>query len=175
MMLRIAHMLIIAMVCFPAQAGELYAWHRVLPPKQVSDAAVELVGAPTPTRLHAFRGKPVVLNFWATWCPPCIDELPTLAALQERHAKDGLVVLAVSIDTAHDLGTIEGFLQKNQIAHPRLAHDKEGVLFRPLRGAGLPVTYLMNREGALVYKYEGATDWLGAEHQPYIREILQDN
>ena len=173
MLNRIAQFLTIAMLCLPAHAeDELYTWQAVDPAKPAPTTAFTLQGKRVPANLADFKGKAVVLNFWATWCTPCVKELPTLAALQERYADKGLVVLAMSVD-GQAFSTVENFLRKKNIAYPLLGHDPESQLFKPLQGTGLPLTYLLNRDGEMVYRFEGATDWLEMQHVPYINEALQ--
>lgn len=105
-----------------------------------------------PFRLKDFSGKPLVLNIWATWCPPCIKEMPTLAALEKRY-EGKIQVIAVSVD-AGGFAEIETFFAKHPVAHPRLFHDTNMKLFKHLRLRGLPTTFIINAEGQTVAKME---------------------
>ena len=172
MLNRIAQILTIAMLCLPAKAADLYTWHKLSPQQAAPSTKFTLSGKRGLASLHDFKGKAVLLNFWATWCTPCVKELPTLAALQERYADDGLVVLAVSVD-ARDFDGVKAFLKKKNIAYPLLGHDRDSELYGPLGSTGLPLTYVINREGELTHYFEGATDWLEMRHVPYIKGALQ--
>lgn len=108
--------------------------------------------AGTVYHLQDFSGKPLVLNIWATWCPPCIKEMPTLAALEKRY-EGKIQVIAVSVD-AGGFAEIEAFFAKHPIAHPRLFHDADKKLFTHLRLRGLPTTFILNAEGQTVAKME---------------------
>lgn len=102
--------------------------------------------------LKDFHGKPLVMNLWATWCPPCISELPVLAGLEERYGGK-LQVIAISVD-AEGVGAVDAFLAKNDIRHPPFYYDKNGALFRYLKLRGLPTTYILNADGQAVAKLE---------------------
>lgn len=166
----IAQFLLAAMLCLPAQASELYRWIALNPPVAAPTGEFVLAGQKKPTTLAAFKGSAVLINFWATWCTPCLKELPSLAELQRR--RSGLQVIALSVD-AQPFDVVQGFLRKKNIRAPRIGHDPQGVVYEPLGKSGLPLTYLMNREGMLTHYYEGATDWAGSEHAKLLNEALR--
>ncbi len=103
-------------------------------------------------RLKDFSGKPLVLNIWATWCSPCIKEMPTLATLEQRY-NGKIQVIAISVDTG-GFSEIEAFFANHPIAHPRVFHDADMKLFKHLRLRGLPTTFILNAEGQTVVKME---------------------
>ena len=160
-----------AMLSLPAFAGELYTWHKAAREKQAPHASFTLAGEKAPVTMKHFRGKVVVVNFWATWCAPCLEELPTLAALQNNYAKNDVVVLAMSVD-AKPFAVVKRFLRNKRIDTPLLAHDKTGDFYQPLSASGLPLTYVIDRKGNVAYRYEGATDWTDDEHAEIIKEVL---
>ena len=120
-------------------------------------------------RLADYRGKLVLLNFWATWCPPCVAEVPSLNNLYERFRDDGLVVLAVSVDTEEDV--YRQFLDRFGVTFPTVL-DPERIVSSRYGTLKYPESYLINREGAVVQKYVGAEDWGSTEIVNYLRSLL---
>ena len=100
-------------------------------------------------------GQVLLVAFFATWCPPCIQEIPTLIALQESYKSKGFSVIAFSVDEG-DLGPLEKLIDKNNINYPVLLADSD--VTRSFGGvAGIPVVFLVNRKGEIVKKYLGYT------------------
>jgi len=112
-----------------------------------------------PLNLTDFKGQVVVLNFWATWCPPCLDEMPSLNRLAERYAGKGVVVLGVSVD--EDDEAYRKFLEQNQISFMTLRNPSR-TISEQYGTYKLPESYLISREGRLVKKIIGATNWTAA-------------
>ena len=111
-------------------------------------------------KLSDYRGKWVVVNYWATWCPPCLDEIPELIEFHEQYKKDKAVVLGVSYEEV-DSGDLKKFIDEYFISYPVLIGDISlpppfGPLF------GLPTTYVISPKGELVYTQVGGVtkDWL---------------
>lgn len=102
--------------------------------------------------LKDFSGKPLIMNVWATWCPPCVAELPVLAWLEKRY-EGRLQVIGISTDGG-GFDAIDAFLAKTPVEHPPFYHDKDGLLFKHLKLRGLPTTYILNAEGQTVAKLE---------------------
>lgn len=103
-----------------------------------------------------FKGKVVLLNFWATWCPPCRKEIPGLIRLQQAYADRGLVVVGVSFDTKHPQ-KVAPFMKKYGINYPVAMGD--GAIAEDYTGGGsslaLPITFLIDRAGRLVASHRG--------------------
>jgi len=100
-------------------------------------------------------GKILVLNFWATWCPPCLRELPLFDALQSTRAEDGLQVVGIAIDNQ---GDVESFLAEHPVSFPILLGDMDAIeLSRRLgnRVQGLPFTAIFDPRGRRVYAHSG--------------------
>jgi peroxiredoxin len=107
-------------------------------------------------RLADFRGRVVVLNFWATWCPPCIDEMPSLQKLHQALAERGVAVVAVSVDER--FRDIPPFVRKFDLTFPVL-HDEGKKVSRKYQTFKYPETYILDREGRLRSKVVGPRDW----------------
>ncbi|MEM7169867.1 MAG: TlpA disulfide reductase family protein [Pseudomonadota bacterium] len=121
--------------------------------------------------LADYKGKTVLLNFWATWCAPCIHEMPSLDALQTRFRGDGLQILAVSLDRG-GLGKVVPFKDEMAFADLDLFLDPKGKFSREFQVYGLPVTYLIGPDGKMIGSLVGPADWNGPEAEALIRHYL---
>ena len=118
--------------------------------------------------LDELRGKVVVLNFWATWCPPCIEEMPSLVQMQQKMKGKGVEVLAISVDA--DQGAYQDFLKEHKVdfAHRARPRPEEQ---QPLRDIQVPETYIIDRQGVLRRKFIGAIDWGTPEILDYLGKL----
>ncbi len=123
------------------------------------------------TSLQAFRGRVVLLNFWATWCAPCIREMPSLDRLQAKLGGEGLKVVAVSEDFT-GLEVVVPFFKRLGLANLEVYLDPDGALSRAVGVAGLPTTLLIDREGRLLGGLEGPAEWDSEEAVSFIRHYL---
>lgn len=121
-------------------------------------------------RLSDFRGKVVLVHFWATWCPPCVMEFSTLNDLYRKMPRDKFVILAVSQDE-EGIRAINAFRKKVPFDFSAVLDPKQEVsdLYGTYR---LPETYLVNKEGIIVKKFVGPEDWAQPKLQNKIREYL---
>lgn len=103
--------------------------------------------------LARMRGSVVLVNFWATWCEPCRQELPQLQQLYERHSDDGLVVLGVSDE---DPGKARQYLEEHGIGYPSL-HDAAGSVMQSYQIGSMPTSLIIDRDGQLLQRMEGYT------------------
>jgi len=106
-------------------------------------------------RLSDFRGKPVIVNFWATWCPPCRAETPELQALH-RELGDKVVLLGVNV-TSQDNGDVAGFVREFGVTYPILM-DVDGKAFQDYNILGLPTTIFIDRNGIVNEVFTGAVN-----------------
>ena len=112
-----------------------------------------------PATLADFKGQPLVVNLWATWCPPCVGELPSLDKLQAKMRAKGLKVIAISMDKGNGMETVTKFLHKQRIEHLTPYWDKDRQVMEAFNIEDLPVSYLVSRDGTIVKKYEGPYAW----------------
>lgn len=117
--------------------------------------------------LRDFRGKVVVLNFWATWCPPCIDEMPSLSSMQAQ-LRDHVSVVAVSVD--HDPEAYARFLRENniQLLTVRDAEQKSNLMYGTTK---YPETYVIDASGVLRRKIVGPIEWTKPEILEYLKKL----
>ena len=118
--------------------------------------------------LSQFRGKTVVLNFWATWCAPCVEEMPSLVQMQRKLSQNGVEVVAVSIDD--DAQAYRKFLQDHNIdlTTVRDPQKKSANLYGTSKW---PETYIIDRDGIVRRKFIGPQDWLGPEIVDYLKKL----
>ena len=130
--------------------------------------------------LESLRGKVVLLNIWATWCPPCIREMPAIESAYRQLKSEGLEVLAVSVDAPvgkRDAmgnlgGDIQEFAQQFSLTFPIL-HDPEKRVEQKFAIFGLPTTIVIDRDGRIAQKVIGGAEWDDAEHMASLRELLR--
>ncbi len=121
--------------------------------------------------LSKFKGKPVLVNLWASWCAPCIKELPTLQQLKQAKADDGkLGVIAVSQDMAPQ-GSVEAFLAERDLGSFAAYHDADMNLTSALNIQIMPTTILYDAQGREVWRYVGDLDWAGEEAKKLLAEV----
>ena len=121
--------------------------------------------------LTRFKGTPVLVNLWASWCAPCIKELPTLQQLEQSQAKEGqLGVIAVSQDMAPQ-GSVDAFLGERDIGRFAAFHDDQMKLTDALKIQIMPTTILYDAQGKEVWRYVGDLDWTGEEARALLSEL----
>jgi peroxiredoxin len=110
-----------------------------------------------PVQLSKRQGNVIFINIWATWCPPCVEEMPTIQQLYEQLHGHGLEVLAISVDA---LGTqvVGPFMQKHRLTFPVLL-DAASRIPRLYRTSGVPESFIVDKRGRLVEKIVGPRDW----------------
>lgn len=129
-----------------------------LPNQRLTDAE----GA-TQTLAELQGGEVLVLNLWATWCAPCLEEMPTLGALQRAYEGRGVRVLAVSVDSAGESAKAETELARlSDYTLPFLIEPSRAILFAA-QARGMPTTIVYDREGQEIARLSGGADWSGPE------------
>lgn len=137
-------------------------------PQQLAEAAPDFSvhNGPQTIRLSQFRGKLVILNFWATWCAPCIDELPSLQALQRE--RPDVQVLAVSIDD--DPVAYQNFLKQYDISLLSARDGSQGANLK-YGSVRVPETFVLDRNGVVRRKFVGPQQWTDPEITSYLAKL----
>jgi peroxiredoxin len=122
--------------------------------------------------LSDYRGKVVVVNVWATWCPPCVDEMPSLEKLYQEFKNESFEILAVSIDS-DGIAAVPPFMKKHGLTFPVLL-DSKAAIRSSYRTTGVPETFIIDKKGFLVKKVIGPLNWAAPEVLDYIRKLIQE-
>lgn len=125
-----------------------------------------------PVKVADLKGKVVVMNLWATWCAPCVVEMPTLAKLQAEYADKGVEVVAISIDGEAEAAKARLFIAKNEPL--KFYHDRESKMpFKMQPSAGnLPATVIYGKDGMELGRVAGPADWSGADVRAVLDKAL---
>jgi cytochrome c biogenesis protein CcmG, thiol:disulfide interchange protein DsbE len=146
-----------------------------MPPPRVAACLLALllsgnsVVCATGLDLHAYRGKVVYLDFWASWCGPCRESFPWLAGLLRERASQDLVVIGVNVDK--DRALAERFLGETPAAFS-IVYDPEGELASAYKVAGMPTAILIDRTGAVRYQHTGFSIKKKDEYARQLRTLL---
>jgi cytochrome c biogenesis protein CcmG/thiol:disulfide interchange protein DsbE len=123
-------------------------------------------------RLSDFRGKKAVfLNFWATWCVPCRQEMPTMEKAYQEYKSRGLEILAVSLDTGSK-SAVRNFMSELKLGYPALL-DPEMEVLRLYRQFSIPATFLIDKQGIVRHRELGYRDWTTPEARTLLEAILK--
>lgn len=114
---------------------------------------------PAKRSLKDLKGKPIILHFWATWCGPCVEELPHLDVYAKKNENTAHII-AVATDFK-DVAKIRNFYKDKGIKNLSITFDKEGILSRTFRASALPTTVFINSTGHEIGRIQGAVEWTG--------------
>ncbi|MGM0422011.1 MAG: TlpA family protein disulfide reductase [Pseudomonadota bacterium] len=112
-----------------------------------------------PVDFSRWRGQKLIVNLWATWCAPCVDELPYLDNLKEKAGALGMDVIAVSLDRQKDHAEIAAFLDKLDVENLTPYHDADGEFMRNLDIRQFPLTLILNEQGQIIAQHQGPLKW----------------
>lgn len=135
-------------------------------------AASAGAAAPRWPVLQSLAGKVVLLDFWASWCAPCLHSFPWMNELAARYGKDGLVVVAVNLD--QDRALADAFLDRVPAAF-RVEYDQGGALAREFGVRAMPTSILIDRGGNIRVRHAGFRERERAERERQIRLLLEEN
>jgi len=152
----------------PARLGEFVPSAPLLPAPATS--FVDLTGSEV--SLAQFSGKIVLVNLWATWCEPCLREMPSLERLQSRLG-DKIVVVAISEDRGGSK-TVEPFIGKLGLKSVKIYLDPKSAMERAFKVQGLPTSFLIDREGRVLGRVEGAAEWDKPKLLGILKSFLGD-
>jgi thiol-disulfide isomerase/thioredoxin len=143
------------------------------PPRPVPDVAVETrTGERVP--LSDLKGRPILINFWATWCGPCISEMPALDALAAERANTPLAIMAVSEDRKGE-SVVAPFLHKLRLGNLPIYLDPQTKALAAFGSDALPTTVLIDRKGREVGRLMGAASWDSAAAHRLIDRLISPN
>lgn len=140
--------------------------------------AVTLAGEPV--RLEDYDGRVILLNIWATGCPPCREEMPSMQALAETITDEDFEIVAVSVDAGEEGavgwggfagGDVPAFVEEFGLTFDVL-RDAEGTIAETYQATGLPESFLIGRDGLIYKKVPGGTDWSNERYVEQIRRLL---
>ena len=134
-------------------------------------AAATVDATPVPKTLADFRGKVILLNVWATWCVPCVVEMPSIQKLHAEFADRGLQVIAVSVDDAGAEEKIRSFLVEHRLTFLVL-HEPSGAIQRAYQTTGVPETFVIGADGVIRKKVIGISDWSSEANRALIAQLL---
>jgi len=143
--------------------GDLFSKMRINPikgDKKAPDFSLkDLTGKKV--EIKDYKGKIIFLNFWATWCVPCKEEMPSLEVLHERFKGEKFVLLTVSVDY-EGLKVVHGFLDKHSYTFPVLL-DPNGETLDLFEVKGIPITFIIDKKGRVIGRALGPRDWRSPE------------
>jgi len=121
--------------------------------------------------LSDYRGKVVFVNIWATWCPPCVEEMPSMQKLYQKLKGENFEILAVSIDSK-GAKVVAPFMQKYKLTFPALI-DYMSTIKRIYKTTGVPESYIIDKDGILAKKVIGPLDWSRPDILRLFRDLIQ--
>src|SRR5579862_3109232 len=151
----------------PAAAARIARWD---PAKPTPSLDLESVDGER-WELSALRGKVGVLNFWASWCEPCVAEIPQLNAMVRRHEHDALLVLGINYCESRE--AIGRFIEGRPVRYPIL-RDPQGAAFRAWGGGVLPSSILVSQRGRARFAIQGQLDWESTPATRLLKSLLAD-
>ncbi len=153
---------------FAGQFSHVTVKNRAVPMHEVSFR--DLNGKET--SWDAFDGEYLLVNFWATWCAPCVVELPSLDKLRQRFEGKGLNIIAVSLDQNRDQDDIKKFLENRGIGDFAAYWDEFSQIQRSIRLRGIPTSFLLNPKGQILYIFEGDATWNAPDAITFFETLL---
>jgi thiol-disulfide isomerase/thioredoxin len=155
----------------PGEEENAVEWHATPTPGPLATVFQDSAGADV--TLASFKGKVVVVNFWATWCAPCVKEMPTLNALQSQMG-DKLKVIAISQDRDGAKVTVP-FIQKNGWKDVSYFDEPKSRFQRDAQLRGLPTTIILDQTGQEVGRLEGTIDWTRNDVKAVLNKLASTN
>ena len=165
--------LLLSLTCGPAAAEDPFkAMNLIRPPRPhvAREFSLKSTDGKATIKLADYRGKVVFLNFWATWCPPCLEEMPAMQRVYERYRDRGLVVVAVSVDA--DGSGIEPFVKQRGLSFP-IGQDPQMALAEQYGVRALPSSFLVDRKGNLAALAIGPREWDTMPSRAVLESLLK--
>ena len=143
---------------------------NVSPPQDPPPDAVFVAADGSTHHLSEFKGRGMVVNMWATWCAPCVAEMPSLQTLSKALAPHDIAVLPLSSDRG-GADAVRAWYHAHDIAALPVLLDPKGALSRAFNARGIPTTIIIDKSGKVVARLEGAADWGAPEAQALIQKL----
>jgi peroxiredoxin len=121
--------------------------------------------------LSDYKGKVVLVNIWATWCPPCVKEMPSMEKLYRKFKGENFEILAVSIDEPGPKA-VAPFMEKTRLTFPALI-DSKGAIKPVYRITGIPESFIIDKQGLLIKKIVGPIDWAAPQVFRFFNSLIQ--
>ena len=164
--LAVACLICLAVACTGSGGPRLpgsVALNRPAPEFEVQDRAGQV------HRLSDFRGKVVLINFWATWCPPCLEEMPSMESLRKQMDETRLQIMALSVDGSWE--PVDTFLQQNAFGFGIYSDFEQKVA--ELYGTHMvPETYIVDKQGVILCKVTGDRDWMEPAMIAFLKRLI---
>ncbi len=139
----------------------------------VGDVATPFTLPDLEGKMHGLpEGEVVLLNFWATWCPPCRKEMPSMATLHRKYAEKGLKVVAVSVD--RDANDLSAFVREYELPF-QVLHDADSSVSHSYAVFRYPETFLIDRQGKVRYYFSGAVEWMSESVTKKVEGLLNES
>ena len=158
-------------------AGAWYGWHMsanagVAPGTPAPNFAGAVLGDPGQIKgIADYRGEVVVINLWATWCIPCITEMPSIQRLYERYGDRGLRVVGIAVDDPPFADRVAAFVKERGVTF-EILHEGSGKVELDYQTRGIPATYVVARDGRIRMIRQGAADWDAPNVHAVIEQLL---
>jgi thiol-disulfide isomerase/thioredoxin len=159
----------------PTLKGDMQKMKMVPAKPNVSDVSFAQLGfaKESPRKISQFKNEWLLVNFWATWCAPCIKEMPSLEKLQEKYAGKGLRVIAIAMDDDLKEEQLTAFLKRKKIAGLVPQYwDEGGNIYKSFMFEGYPTTWIVDPYGRKVAIYEGDKDWMSEDTLAFVDSVL---
>ena len=155
----------------PELAGEMTQWQIVDPPYHPQTAMmVDMDGVEMP--ISQLRGSWTLVNFWATWCPPCLVELPMLVELDAAFEGQGFEVLAVNMDSGMSRERLQGLIDKYEMARLGAYRSSGRSIHNAFEIRGLPTSVMIDPNGLMRGVFLGEADWTSRDARAFVSSVL---
>jgi thiol-disulfide isomerase/thioredoxin len=146
---------------------------KVLEKPKDLPAATYLAGLEKSVPLENLKGQWTILNLWATWCAPCVVELPSLQKLADAYADKGVQVIAISLDNPPNVAKLKEDIARAKLSNINIAQnwDDKGEIADGLWPEGIPTTYIINPKGQIVAIFEGDADWFSEDAKAFVESL----
>lgn len=136
------------------------------------DFQAAVIGEPERVKgIADYRGEVVLLNLWATWCVPCVTEMPSIQRLYDKHAQQGFRVVGIAVDDPPFADRVAQFVRERNLTF-EILHEGSGKVEQDYRARGIPATYIIGRDGRIRVIRQGAADWDTPGNSALITQLL---